>query len=248
MTVSPPNINVKNLRLRHSNTDIFNTFSLEIKAGLWTCILGQSGVGKSTLLRAIAGLENKSKIDGEITFDVKGSSIAYMGQNSFLLPWLNVLDNVMLGSRLRGEKSNSDLAKDLLSQVGLEKEITSKPNQLSGGMRQRCALARTMMESRPIVLMDEPFSALDAITRHQIQNLTRDLFKDKTVLLVTHDPLEALRLGDEIVILEGCPARALPSMRLNGTAPRNIADPELLQHHPILMNKLANAGNFHHEI
>ena len=135
-----------------------------------------------------------------------------MAQQDLLLPWLPVVDNVLLGYRLRGAAGPScaacaSAATQLLARVGLERPGAAPcPATLSGGMRQRAALARTLMEDRPIVLMDEPFSALDAITRHRLQDLAAELLAGRTVLLVTHNPLEALRLGHRLYVLGGRPA------------------------------------------
>ena len=124
-----------------------------------------------------------------------------MAQQDLLMPWLSVLDNVLLGARLRGERPDQTLAHDRLAQVGLVDHADKLPPTLSGGQRQRVALARTLMENCAVVLLDEPFSALDALTRAQMQELTAELLRGCTVLLVTHDPNEAARLGHKILIM-----------------------------------------------
>jgi putative hydroxymethylpyrimidine transport system ATP-binding protein len=133
-----------------------------------------------------------------------------MAQQDLLLPWLSARDNVLIGRRLRGERvgpAARGRAEELLVRVGLRSAVTARPAALSGGMRQRVALARTLMEDRPVVLMDEPFAGLDAITRYELQALAAELLAERTVLLVTHDPLEALRLGHRLLVLAGRPAR-----------------------------------------
>ena len=145
--------------------------------------------------------------------------LAWMGQQDNLLPWLTVLGNVGLGARLRGEPLDRDRAEALLARVGLIPQRDQRPATLSGGQRQRAALARTLMEDRPVVLMDEPFSALDAITRARLQVLAAQLLAGRTVLLVTHDPLEALRLGHRIHVMAGQPARIEPPNSATGIAP-----------------------------
>ena len=115
-----------------------------------------------------------------------------MAQSDLLLPWLGALDNVLLGRRLRGERGGRRAARALLAEMGLAGSESLRPAALSGGMRQRVALARTLFEDRPIVLMDEPFAALDAITRTRLQDLAVARLGGRTVLLVTHDPLEAI--------------------------------------------------------
>jgi putative hydroxymethylpyrimidine transport system ATP-binding protein len=127
---------------------------------------------------------------------------AYMAQSDLLAPWLNIHDNVLLGARLRGDTPNHDLANDLIMRVGLKEHSLKRPAALSGGMRQRVALARALMEDRPFVLLDEPFAALDAKTRSEMQELTFEMLKKRTVLLVTHDPAEAARLGHHIRIMK----------------------------------------------
>jgi len=168
-----------------------------------------------------------------------------MAQRDLLLPWASVLDNVLIGFRLRGQRigeADRMQAMDLLSAVGLADRATERPEALSGGMRQRAALARTLMEDRPIVLMDEPFSALDALTRFQLQETAFDLLRDRTVLLITHDPMEALRLSQRILILNGTPPtlRAIDDLPVC-TGPRDPADPDMTARLASLMTELASA-------
>lgn len=204
---------------------LFAPVDLKLAASNWTCLLGPSGVGKSTILRLIAGLDTGVRFHGEVTRDVP---VALMAQDPGLIPWLDVIGNVTLGARLRGQlgalstpsrgratdpiegtasrgaqppASPSDRARILIAAVGLADRAQSFPANLSGGQRQRVALARTLFEDRPLVLLDEPFSALDARTRTQMQDLSARLLAGRSVLLVTHDPAEAARLGDRILLL-----------------------------------------------
>ncbi|MDH3596338.1 MAG: ABC transporter ATP-binding protein [Rhodospirillales bacterium] len=224
---------------------LFEELDLELPGGLTTCLLGPSGVGKTSLLRLIAGLAHgaKGSVADHRATPIAGR-IAYMAQQDLLLPWCSVLDNVLLGARLRGEATTGALearARELLARVRLANSALARPAQLSGGMRQRAALARTLMEQRPIVLMDEPFSALDAITRYEIQALAARLLAGRTVLLVTHDPLEALRLGHRVHVMAGRPARLDAALEPPGEPPRDPADPALLTHQAELLKRLAQA-------
>ncbi|WP_025541950.1 ABC transporter ATP-binding protein [Vibrio parahaemolyticus] len=204
------------LQYKDSQTATLAKVNMVIPIGQWTVLLGRSGCGKTTILRYLAGLlDDQVDWHGElITTDgaTLHDRIAYMAQQDLLLPWLNVLDNVCLSSRF--SHANSDPADEkqralnLLEHVGLADYAYAKPAQLSGGMRQRVALARTLMQDKPLVLMDEPFSALDAVTRHKLQTLSAELLKDKTVVLITHDPQEAVRLAHQLYVLQGTPAQA----------------------------------------
>jgi len=148
---------------------------------------------------------------------------------------------VTLGARLRHEPQPKDEAERLLARVGLTQAARLRPAALSGGMRQRAALARTLIERRPVVLMDEPFSALDAITRLELQSLAAELLHGRTVLLITHDPLEALRLGHRVLVMAGRPARLETAIEPHGRPPRDPADPEVLQLQGELLARLSHA-------
>jgi len=226
MTLSP-GISIKG-RHRIDRTPLFE-LDLDIPAGKWTCLLGRSGVGKSTVLRLILDLQTGGTFEG--TFKASDGApldgrISYMAQSDLLLPWLSVCDNVLLGARLRGETADIDWAVALLHRVGLSAFAGQKPATLSGGMRQRAALARTLFENRPIVFLDEPFSALDAGTRADMQELAAEVLEHRTVLLVTHDPAEAARLGHQITVMSARQARNWP---VPPTTPlREIDAPETL--------------------
>ena len=228
---NPPAIGVE-LRggaLAFDGRAVFKDLDLDIPAGQTTCLLGASGVGKSSLLRLIAGIspEATARHLGASDGGPIAGRIAYMDQRDLLLPWLNVLANVTLGARLRGEEPDYHRAGDLLARVGLADEANALPSALSGGMRQRAALARTLMEDRAVVLMNEPFSAVDALTRLRLQDLAAELLIGRTTLLVTHDPLEALRLGHRILVLRGDPAHMSTPLEPAGTVPRPADDPAL---------------------
>ena len=239
----PFSVAVRNARLSFSGATLFDSLSFTLPEGGWTCLLGPSGAGKTSLLRLIAQLAPPGA-DAEITCSDGGrvdGRIAYMAQQDMLMPWLSARDNVTLGARLRGESPDPARAVELLRLVGLSAAADARPAELSGGMRQRVALARTLMEDRPLVLMDEPFSALDAITRHRVQALAAQLLAGRTILLVTHDPLEALRLGQRVHIMAGRPARLSEAIELGGETPRDLSDPALLARQAGLLDELAQA-------
>ena len=165
--------------------------------------------------------------------------LAWMAQQDLLLPWRDLLGNVGLGASLRGQVPALARARAMIEAVGLAGREKARPAELSGGMRQRAALARTLMEDRPFVLMDEPFSAVDAPTRHRLQELSAKLLAGRTVLLVTHDPLEALRLADRILVLVGAPAVPQDIAVPEGTPPRPAHDPAVLEAQAALLESLA---------
>lgn len=220
MALSGPASNLPGVTLsgdfHHQSHILFKALELRVPPAAWTCLLGPSGVGKSTLLRLLAGLETGGTFSGSIVTDDQrplDGRIAYMAQSDLLAPWLNIHDNVLLGARLRGEHPDHARAEQLIVRVGLTNHTAKRPAALSGGMRQRVALARALMEDRPFVLLDEPFAALDAKTRSEMQELAFEMLKGRTVLLVTHDPSEAARLGHHIHIMteSGLMEHAVPA-------------------------------------
>lgn len=183
---------------------LFSNTGFTALAGKWTCLLGPSGVGKTTILRLFAGTADGAELRGKAAAGdgaPLAGRVALMAQSDMLLPWLSLQDNLMLGARLRGDRSDAALAAATLTKVGLEGLHRRKPGSLSGGQRQRAALARTLIEDRPIVLLDEPFSALDVATRARMQDLTVAALQGRTVLHVTHDPAEAARLADHLLVM-----------------------------------------------
>ncbi|TNG94199.1 ABC transporter ATP-binding protein [Pasteurellaceae bacterium USgator11] len=218
-------VEIRSLTLAFEQQALFTDFNFDLPQQQWTVLLGRSGVGKSTLLRAIAGLENTAIQQGNIHFP-HPLKLAWLAQQDSLYPWLSLLDNVQLEQHLKGKKTRQSRqqAEHLLAAVQMENHLHKGCQQLSGGQRQRVALARTLMQNADLILMDEPFSALDAVTRLQLQDLACDLLQHKTVLLITHDPQEAIRVGDRIYVLHD-PRRPLnPAHLPEGKKPRDLTE------------------------
>lgn len=200
---------------------ILKDISTEVNSGEFVCILGQSGCGKSTLLRLLAGLEKPT--GGQLTIDgeeITGASLqkGVVFQDYGLFPWMTAGENIMLAlhQRFPGEDKNAlkKIATDMLKAVGLGDDVYKKlPKELSGGMKQRCAIAQAFAINPPILLMDEPFGALDAVTRALLQDLLLELWakdeKKKNVFFVTHDVDEALLLGNRIIVLGQSPSHII---------------------------------------
>jgi NitT/TauT family transport system ATP-binding protein len=200
--------------------------SLEVRRGELVCLVGASGCGKSTLLNLLAGLEQPTA--GEVT--VSGRT-ALMFQESALFPWLTVGANVELALRLQGtpRAQRRGRAAELLERVHLGGQAQKRPHELSGGMRQRAALARALAQQADVLLMDEPFAALDAITRDLLHDELERLWQQTglTVVFVTHNVREAARLGDRIVLLTSRPGRVAETFDVPFARPRRIESPEV---------------------
>jgi ABC-type nitrate/sulfonate/bicarbonate transport system ATPase subunit len=202
-------LEAKNLNFRYTPTSrlILKDFNVRVSEGEFVSLLGPSGCGKSTFLNVLAGIltdyEGEIFIDGERITGMSGH-FAYMPQNDLLLPWRTVLDNVCLYSEIHHNKKDViDKAREQMVRFGLEGCEDKYPSELSGGMRQRAACLRTALCDADILLLDEPFGALDVITRGQLQDWLYELCQDlnRTVLLVTHDTDEAIYLSDRILVL-----------------------------------------------
>lgn len=208
---------------------LFDSLTLPLRSGEWTALLGPSGSGKSTLLRLIASLPVAAEFNGKVEADDQhdlSDRIGYMAQQDLLLEWATVRDNITLGSRLRGETCPPDKLSEIINAVGLNDKSEKRPCELSGGQRQRVALARTLMEDRSVLLLDEPFSALDARTRTDMQDLAVSHLVDRTVLLVTHDPGEAVRLCNHIYLLQD--NSLIKAQSLSGPFPKPVDNSDAL--------------------
>ena len=192
--------------VKSKETFLFEMIDIKIENSVWNCFIGASGVGKSTILRLLAGLDTHVTLNGRISFSKnkkkKGVKVSYMTQSDLLLPWATVSKNITIGSKIRGEEFDILKKTKIIENVGLTNHLHKYPYQLSGGQKQRVALARTLMENTDIVLLDEPFNSLDAKTKEEMYKLTVNELHGKTVILVTHDPNEAVRLCSKIYLLK----------------------------------------------
>jgi NitT/TauT family transport system ATP-binding protein len=213
-----PKVELRSVGLRYfgweGETEALQDISLSVAPGEFVAVIGPSGCGKSTLLSLIAGLlaptEGSVLVDGR---PVAGPNrkIGYMLQQDYLFEWRTILENVVLGAEIQGASMAAarERGRQLLTRYGLGQFLNHVPRQLSGGMRQRAALARTLCTEPEIVLLDEPFSALDYQTRLYLEGVLKDAVEtyNKTVILVTHDIDEAVALSKRVIVLSGRPAR-----------------------------------------
>lgn len=211
-------VEFNNVGLRYfsaeGETEALARITLSIKAGEFVSIIGPSGCGKSTLLSLVAGILKPT--EGEVFIDRKKVTrptreVGYMLQQDYLYEWRTILDNTLLGAEIQGLDMSEarDRATQLLHRYGLAEFMAHTPRQLSGGMRQRVALARTLVTEPEILLLDEPFSALDSQTRLALADEVADILRreGKTVILVTHDIGEAISMTDRVVVLSRRPGR-----------------------------------------
>ncbi|UCD77632.1 MAG: ABC transporter ATP-binding protein [Desulfobacterales bacterium] len=238
-------LNVARLSKRFGDLSIFENFNLMLPPNGFTVLIGPSGCGKSTLFNVLTGVVAGDA--GEISWRGRAVShlreiAAYMQQKDLLLPWFSLLDNALLPARIAGADRAESGAKAmaLFQRLGLGGFESYLPGEISGGMKQRCALVRTLMFERDLVLLDEPLSALDAITRRSLQALLLILQVEfeKSILMITHDIEEALRLADEILVLSGRPMRVLDRFSLNGPKLRRLDDPQLIEIKEYVLNLL----------
>ena len=225
-----PAISLRRLSKAFGDLDVLGVMDLDVGRGEFVSILGPSGCGKSTLLSILSGIEEATT--GEITIhgaplNQSGQPFAWMPQNDALLPWRTVVDNVGLGYQVAGRLSKRaarDQARLLLPAFGLEEFSRALPYQLSGGMRQRVALARTIAQGRDMLLLDEPFGALDAITRTELQLWLEQIWgvDRPTVILITHDVREAVLLSDRIYVFSDRPAQIVAEFEVPLDRPRTI--------------------------
>jgi sulfonate transport system ATP-binding protein len=225
-------VRVEGLVRRFGTRTVLDGLDLEIGAGEFVALLGRSGSGKSTLLRALAGLDGDAAGSGRVEVP-ENSSVVF--QDARLLPWQRVLDNVVLG--LRGPDA-ADRGRAALAEVGLAGRERAWPTELSGGEQQRVALARALVSEPELLLADEPFGALDALTRLRMHDLLRELCvrHRPTVLLVTHDVDEAVTLADRVLLLDT--GRIAADLPIDLPAPRSHRQPQFLAYREALLRAL----------
>jgi NitT/TauT family transport system ATP-binding protein len=204
-------------------SEVLSGVDLDIAPGELVSLLGASGSGKSTLLSLLAGLERPT------SGSIEAPPAAMVFQEPALLPWLTVLRNVELPLRLGGmsARERRQRASELLSLVRLSDAGDRRPHELSGGMRHRAAIARALGQDRPLLLMDEPFAALDAVTREHLHDEVERIWREtgRTIVFVTHDPAEAVRLGRRVLLLSSRPGRVVAEWNVELPGPRRLDSP-----------------------
>jgi NitT/TauT family transport system ATP-binding protein len=240
--VAPEKLSIENVSkkfvTKRGTVHALDDVSLNVREGEFVCLLGPSGCGKSTLLNIIAGLDSPDA--GRVLADGKpvtgpGRDRMVMFQESALFPWLDVMSNVMFGLKLKPKLNNKErceVALYYLALVGLERFVHANVHELSGGMKQRVALARALAPNPRVLLMDEPFGALDAITREQLYGDIQRIWQErrKTIIFVTHNVREAACLGDRVVLFSARPGRIREEFPVDLPRPRDISSVELAKY------------------
>ncbi|MCM3654671.1 ABC transporter ATP-binding protein [Metabacillus litoralis] len=217
-------LTLDNISKKFADNDIIKNLQLQVNNGEFVSILGPSGSGKSTLFSLIGGILSPDNgtilLEGE-NINGKTGAISYMPQSPSLLPWKTVLQNVLLGQELKGTKDEAK-AIQMIEKAGLAEYVHAYPRQLSGGMKQRVSFIRALLSPQPLICLDEPFSALDELTRLDMQKWLLSIWENhrRTVLFVTHNIEEALFLSDRIVILSNKPASILADFEIPFKRPR----------------------------
>ena len=220
-------LEINNLTFKYTDSDkyILEDLSFYINKNEFVTIIAPSGTGKSTLFRLILGLLAPTKGKIEIGGKQSKNIIGYMPQKDSLMPWRNILDNTAIGLELNGytKKESRQIAASYFDEFGIKGTETMYPHELSGGMRQRASFLRAIVNKPPILLLDEPFSSLDALTRSKLQSWLLDLCQKEqnTVFMITHDIEEALLLSDRVFIASEIPYKELKSIDVKFKRPRN---------------------------
>ena len=244
MSIEIKNIN-KSFDGRGKNLSVLEDINLTVNDGELVCLLGPSGCGKTTLLRLIAGLDHPTSgeiiANGELVEKPSGDRAVIFQQYS-LFPWLTVLKNVTFGLEISGgsKEENIQAAERYLQSVGLLEFKDSYPHELSGGMKQRVAIIRSLLNHSPILLMDEPFSAFDMQNRHKLQEQLIGVWKrfENTIVFVTHDVDEAVYLADKIVLLDKNPGKIAEVISVDLERPRKRESVEFLDIQESIVDKL----------
>lgn len=235
MSIKIKNIN-KFYNRHEKKIQVLEDINLEVSKGEFVCLLGPSGCGKTTLLRIIAGLEKADSgevYDGDEIITKPSKDRGFIFQQYSLFPWLTVLGNVMFGLNLTNDskEENLEAAKRYLERVGLAEVADSYPHELSGGMKQRVAIIRSLLNHTPVLLMDEPFSALDMINRQKLQEQLLGVWKrfENTIIFITHDVDEAVFLADRVVVMDKNPGRVKKIVDIDLPRIRNRESIEFIQ-------------------
>jgi NitT/TauT family transport system ATP-binding protein len=238
-------LEIRGLSLDFGGVPLLEKASFRLARGGFGVIIGRSGCGKTSLFKGLAGLvplrEGSVSWTGRPVESLCGL-VSFMQQKDLLLPWASLLENALLPMRISGRVSPEDRRRglELLCRFGLGGYEAALPGQVSGGMRQRCSLARTILSGKEIVLLDEPLSSLDALTRSCLQHELLRLQSEfgRTVLMVTHDVEEALLLADRVFVLGGSPARVDEILALGDPKPRETDLPVIVKNRRLLLKAL----------
>ena len=229
-------------------THALTSVTTSMESGEFISLVGPSGCGKSTMLRLVAGLIKPTT--GKLTVNGKeigdpGPDRGMMFQKATLFPWLTVYDNIAFSLRMQGKlKGNEDKVENMIKVIGLEHFRNDYPGQLSGGMAQRVALVRSLINEPPILLLDEPLGALDAFTRMNMQDEILKIWQEKQQLaiMVTHDVDEAIYMGTRVLVMDAHPGRVIADIQIEQSFPRDRSSREFVEYRNDILNKLHFAG------
>ena len=229
-------------------THALTSVTTSMESGEFISLVGPSGCGKSTMLRLVAGLIKPTTgtltVNGEPVGD-PGPDRGMMFQKATLFPWLTVYDNIAFSLRMQGKlKGNEDKVENMIKIIGLEGFRNDYPGQLSGGMAQRVALVRSLINEPPILLLDEPLGALDAFTRMNMQDEILKIWQEKQQLaiMVTHDVDEAIYMGTRVLVMDAHPGRVIADIKIEQPFPRDRSSREFVEYRNDILNKLHFAG------